>query len=222
MTTPTTADIGHGEQAGADHELHRRAEKAGFRRFKQFSIVTVFVGGAAMGYGGVENDASAAQLALGSDLHDLRRAFRHSTAIYHDTDGLGNGWVRLQDTCFEEDAGTTKLGIVFVNPSRIDGVIDPARPEVLYYEPQSDGALKLMGGEYFCPVEASDAFQPDVPVRGGYEWSRAPRLGLAEQPQWSDPPSKPERRHHVLPVSRLQAELTWSADRTSRARRTPE
>jgi hypothetical protein len=155
MTTPTTADIGHGEQAGADHELHRRAEKAGFRRFKQFSIVTVFVGGAAMGYGGVENDASAAQLALGSDLHDLRRAFRHSTAIYHDTDGLErNGWVRLQDTCFEEDAGTTKLGIVFVNPSRIDGVIDPARPEVLYYEPQSDGALKLMGGEYFCPVEA--------------------------------------------------------------------
>src|SRR5262245_56606929 len=30
MTTPTTAEIGHGEQAGADHELHRLAEKAGF------------------------------------------------------------------------------------------------------------------------------------------------------------------------------------------------
>ena len=44
--------------------------------------------------------------------------------------------------------------MVFVNPSRIDGVIDPARPEILYYEPQSDGTLRLMGGEYFCPVEA--------------------------------------------------------------------
>ena len=124
-------------------------------RFKQLAIATVFVGGAAMGYGGVEGDASAAQLALRPDLHDLRRAFRHATAIFHDTDRLEpNGWVRLQETCFEEDAGTTRLGIVFVNPARIDGVIDPARPEILYYEPRSDGTLRLMGGEYFCPVEA--------------------------------------------------------------------
>ena len=95
-------------------------------------------------------DAAAAEQALSPDLHDLRRAFRHATAIYHDTDRLErNGWVRLQDD------GTTKLGIVFVNPSRIDGVIDPAQPEILYYEPQSDGDLKLMGGEYFCPVEAA-------------------------------------------------------------------
>ena len=123
-------------------------------RFKQLAIATVFVGGAAMGSGGVEGDASAAQLALSPDLHDLRRAFRHATAIYHDTDRLEpNGWARLQESCFEEDAGTTKLGIVFVNPSRIDGVIDPAQPEILYYEPQVDGTLKLMGGEYFCPVE---------------------------------------------------------------------
>src|SRR5262245_58701343 len=154
MTTQTTAEIGHGEQARTDHELHRLAEKAGSRRFKQLAIVTVFVGAAAMAYGGVESDSSTAQLGLRPDLHDLRRAFRHATAIYHDTDRLErNGWVRLQQTCFEEDAGTTKLGIVFVNPSRIDGVIDPARPEVLYYEPQSDGDLKLMGGEYFCPVD---------------------------------------------------------------------
>ena len=180
-----------------------------FRRFKQLAIVTVFVGGAAMGHGGAVSDVYTAELALSPlspDLHDLRRAFRHATAIYHDTDRLErNGWVQLQATCFEEDAGTTKLGIVFVNPSRIDGVIDPARPEILYYEPQSDGDLKLMGGEYLLPgrglLDASDAFQPDVPVRGGYEWSRAPRLGLAAQPQWSDQPGEPERRHHVLPVS---------------------
>jgi hypothetical protein len=178
-----------------------------------------------MGYGGVEYEASAAQLALSPDLYDLRRAFRRATALYHDIDRLErNGWVRLQESCFEEDAGTTKLGIVFVNPSRIDGVIDPARPEVLYYEPQRRG-LEAHRRRVLLPGrgmrEASDAFQPDVPVRGGYEWPRAPRLGLAEQPQWSDPPSKPERRHHVLPVSCVQVELTWSADRASGAPRTP-
>jgi hypothetical protein len=78
-------------------------------KFKHFAIVTVFVGGAASGYDGAESDASAAQLALSPDLHDLRRAFRHATAIYHDTNRLErNGWVRLQETCFEEDAGRHK------------------------------------------------------------------------------------------------------------------
>jgi hypothetical protein len=81
--------------------------RAAFMRSKLLAIVTVFVGGAAMGYGG---DAPTAEQALSPDLHDLRRAFRHATAIYHDTDRLErNGWVRLQATCFEEDAGTTKL-----------------------------------------------------------------------------------------------------------------
>jgi hypothetical protein len=155
MTTPTTADVGHGSKQDQHMTCTGSPRRAVFMKFKQLTIVTVFVGGAAMGYGGVEPDASTAVQALRPDLHDLRQAFRHATAIYHDTDRLGpNGWVPLQETCFEEDAGTTKLGIVFVNPSRIDGVIDPARPEILYYESQSDGDLKLMGGEYFCPVEA--------------------------------------------------------------------
>jgi hypothetical protein len=115
-----------------------------------------------MGYGGVEYEASAAQLALSPDLYDLRRAFRRATALYHDIDRLErNGWVRLQESCFEEDAGTTKLGIVFVNPSRIDGVIDPARPEVLYYEPQRRG-LEAHRRRVLLPGrgmrEASDAF----------------------------------------------------------------
>jgi hypothetical protein len=154
MTTPTTAEVAHGSKQEQIITCTDSPRRAAFMRFKQLAIATVFVGGAAMGSGGVEGDAAAAQLALGPDLHDLRRAFRHATAIYHDTDRLEpNGWARLQESCFEEDAGTTKLGIVFVNPSRIDGVIDPAQPEILYYEPQVDGTLKLMGGEYFCPVE---------------------------------------------------------------------
>ena len=158
MTTPTTAEVGHGNKQEQIMSCTGSPRREAFRRFKQLAIVTVFVGGAAMGHGGAVSDVYTAELALSQlspDLRDLRRAFRHATAIYHDTDRLErNGWVQLQETCFEEDAGTTKLGIVFVNPSRIDGVIDPARPEILYYEPQSDGDLKLMGGEYFCPVEA--------------------------------------------------------------------
>jgi hypothetical protein len=58
-----------------------------FIRFTQLAVVTVFAGGAVMGYGG-EYDAFAAEQALGPDLRDVRRAFRHATAIYHDTDRL--------------------------------------------------------------------------------------------------------------------------------------
>ena len=36
-------------------------------RFKLLAIATVFVGGAAMGYGGVEGDASAAQVQVPDD-----------------------------------------------------------------------------------------------------------------------------------------------------------
>ena len=113
--------------------------------------------------------------------------------VWSGTDGSGS-----KETCFEEDAGTTKLGIVFVNPSRIDGVIDPARPEILYYEPQSDGDLKLMGGEYFCPVEACSTpptlfnqtfrFEEDTNGHALHVWA------WLQQPQWSDQPGEPERR----------------------------
>jgi hypothetical protein len=127
MTTPTTADVGHGSKLAQLMNCTGWPRRLVFLGFQQFAIVTVFVGGAAMGYGGVDSDASTAEQALRPDLHDLRQAFRPATAIYHDTDRLGpNGWVPLQEICFKEDAGTTTLGIVFVNPSRIDGVTGPA------------------------------------------------------------------------------------------------
>jgi hypothetical protein len=99
MTTPTTAEVGHGSKQEQGMNCSGSPRRAVFMRLKRLAITTAFVGGAAMGSGGVEGNASAAQLALSPDLHDLRRAFRHATAIFHDTDRLEpNGWVRLQET----------------------------------------------------------------------------------------------------------------------------
>lgn len=154
-TTRTPTGMGHGSKQEQIVSCTGSPRREVLARFKRLAIVAILLGGTAMAYGGAGSDASTAGLAFGPDLRDLRQAFRYASAIYHDTDRLQpDGWVPLQETCFEEDAGTTRLGIVFVNPPRIDGVIDPAQPEILYYEPQSDGTLKLMGGEYFCPVEA--------------------------------------------------------------------
>jgi hypothetical protein len=99
MTTPTTAEIGQGSKQEHHMTCTGSPRRQVFMRCKQLAIVTAFAGGAAMGPGGVEYDASAAEVPLGPDLHDLRQAFRHATAIYHDTDRLErNGWTLLQET----------------------------------------------------------------------------------------------------------------------------
>jgi hypothetical protein len=86
MKTSSTRDAGHRSKQDQIVGCSRSPRRAVFMRFTQL-VVTVFAGGAAMGYGG-ENDASAAEQALSADLRDVRRAFRHATAIYHDTDRL--------------------------------------------------------------------------------------------------------------------------------------
>ena len=92
MTAPTTAEVGHGNKQEQIMSWTGSPRRAAFMRFKQLAIVTLFVVGAAMGYGG-EYDAATAVQALSPDLHDLRRAFdtrRRSTmmpTVWSGTDG---------------------------------------------------------------------------------------------------------------------------------------
>jgi len=126
----------------------------------ELAIASALVGLTAIGCGGAEEDISQDESALhgNRDLRKIRRAFRRATAKYHNTNKLApDGWVQLQEECFTEEfteggGGTINLGIVFVNPARIDAVIDEDQPEILYYEPQANGHLRLMGGEYFCDI----------------------------------------------------------------------
>ena len=53
MTTPTTAEVGHGSKQEQIMTCTGSPRRAAFMRFKLLAIVTVFVGCAAMGYGGV-------------------------------------------------------------------------------------------------------------------------------------------------------------------------
>ena len=64
MTTPTTAEVGHGSKQEQIMSCTGSPRREAFMRFKQLAIVTVFVGGAAMGYGGAVSDVSTAELAL--------------------------------------------------------------------------------------------------------------------------------------------------------------
>jgi hypothetical protein len=49
--------------------------------------------------------------------------------------------------------GLGGMGVHFVNVGLMDSKVDPKKPEVLLYEPTSDGGYKLIGVEYTVPAE---------------------------------------------------------------------
>jgi len=95
-------------------------------------------------------DAAAARA-----LATLRRA----TTRYHDlTAATDDGFVFLHGCESRPDEGP--VGMVYVHPGRLDGVIDPREPEALIYEPLEDGGARLVGVELAVPYAAWTSAQP--------------------------------------------------------------
>jgi hypothetical protein len=60
------------------------------------------------------------------------------------------------------------MGMHFVNfPLVLDGVLDPARPEIVIYEPLPNGHLRLIGADYLVLAEAWHATNANPPELGG-------------------------------------------------------
>jgi hypothetical protein len=56
------------------------------------------------------------------------------------------------------------MGLHYVNLGLVlDGQLDPARPEIVIYEPQPNGTLKLVGADYLVFAEAWHATNADTP-----------------------------------------------------------
>lgn len=73
------------------------------------------------------------------------------TARYHDLNvAIQEGFVLLHPC--ENRPGEGPVGIVYVHMGRlVDGVIDPATPDALIYEPSRTGRPKLVGVEFAIP-----------------------------------------------------------------------
>ena len=74
------------------------------------------------------------------------------------------------------------MGLHYVNlPLVLDGVLDPAKPEIIIYEPTSDGRLKITGADYLVFADAWDATHDATPQLMGqlFHYLEAPnRFGL--------------------------------------------
>jgi hypothetical protein len=76
---------------------------------------------------------------------------RRETDRYHDIDvAIADGFVHVHDC--EVRPGEGAAGMVYAHPARMmDGLIRPALPDGLLYEPSSTGKPKLVGVELIMP-----------------------------------------------------------------------
>ena len=100
-----------------------------------------------LAHGDHEHDESQSALELTSA---QRKQIRNATRSFRNVDNaLAAGFVPT-DTCTALP-GVGGMGYHYVNPTNIaDGVIDPAKPEILVYHRGPSGRLRLGAVEYFA------------------------------------------------------------------------
>lgn len=109
-----------------------------------------------------EESAIATQFTalLSADQHREIVAIRRATTRYHDLNvAIADGFVFLHGCESRPDEGP--VGIVYVHLGRLlDGIIDPATPDALIYEPRRNERPKLVGVEFAIPYPLWTEPQP--------------------------------------------------------------
>ncbi len=102
---------------------------------------------------------------------------RAATAAYHDLDtALADGFVQASP-CVSNPAGPGAMGVHFVDMARLATGFELTRPEVLIYEPQDDGRMRLVGVEYVVLDVNPDPTVDERPVFPGAIGFHAPHAG---------------------------------------------
>lgn len=87
--------------------------------------------------------------------------------------------------CTENPEGPGAIGVVYANLDRLDLNIDLSKPEVLFYEPQQNGDLQLVGGEPVVPIGDWDESNSNPPSMFDREFHRNEDHGLYGLHMWS-------------------------------------
>ncbi len=165
--------------------------KAVTRYMKPFgvSVVAAFVAlGLAASPAAAQNAKSGSSSSSSHHDHDngqssnaLIDAVRQSTARFRDVRAAEGAGYGLQFGCVSgSDFGA--MGMHFVNgPLVADGEIDVTRPEIVIYEPQPNGRLKLIGADFLVLADQWNATHDGPPQLMGqlFHLFEAPnRFGL--------------------------------------------
>jgi hypothetical protein len=100
--------------------------------------------------GGAASEASFGA-AVNKDLATLRRV----TAPFHQfATASAAGWSTKITACMTDPGGAGGMGFHYGNTALIDGTASVDAPELLLYEPQKNGRLRLVAVEYIIPYSA--------------------------------------------------------------------
>ncbi len=92
----------------------------------------------------------------------LLQTVREATERYKDVDVAKAEGFALVFGCVQgPDAGA--MGMHFLNASRLTTNLDPTQPQILIYEPQPDGSLKLIGADFLVFASDWDKANPGNP-----------------------------------------------------------
>ena len=108
---------------------------------------------------GVGSGEAGLSASVRSDLALLRRV----TAPFHEFDQATEaGWSAQITPCMTDPGGAGGMGLHYGNTSLINGTARVDQPELLLYEPESNGRLRLVAVEYIIPYtfHSRDAAPP--------------------------------------------------------------
>ncbi len=110
-------------------------------------------------------------------------AVRRVTARFHDLQVAKEAGYTDQypEGCAESPEGAQAFH--WLNPSLVDGEVDLLTPELLMYEPQADGSMRLIGVDYVIPFDLWTGDEP--PTVLGMPMARNEPLGVWAIHIWS-------------------------------------
>lgn len=104
--------------------------------------------------------AAAADRGLGSAVERDLATLRRVTAPFHDLDvAKAAGWSAQITPCMADPA-QGGMGFHYGNVNLIDGSVRVDQPELLLYEPEQNGRMRLVAVEYIVPFTQWSALQP--------------------------------------------------------------
>jgi len=99
--------------------------------------------------------ASSSEASFGAAVNRDLATLRRVTAPFHEfSNAAAAGWSTKITSCMTDPAGAGGMGFHYGNTALIDGSVSVDAPELLLYEPQKNGRLRLVAVEYIIPYTA--------------------------------------------------------------------
>jgi hypothetical protein len=122
----------------------------------------------------------SADVTAGAVMNQELAALRRATAPFHNFDKAAAAGYGVQLTPCDEQLPDGAQGYHYGNPALIDGTASLLEPEILQYEPQAGGHLRLVGIEYIVPLT-----EPQPPPLLGQQFHANQAAGLWALHVWA-------------------------------------